>query len=698
MMSLLTPPSLVTNTHQARLAYVYVRQSSLGQVTRHVESTDLQYRLRERAVALGWPRERVQIIDEDLGQSGASAEPRTGFQHLIAEISLARVGIVLSWDASRLARNNRDWYQLLELCGLFGTLLADGERLYDPSAYHDRLLLGLSGMMSEAELHQLRRRLQAGAWHKAERGALALPLPVGFLRGPDGTVTLDPDEEVQARVRLVFTKFAELGSAKAVVRYLQQAGLPLPARPLQGPAPWPLRWEPARASRVLAILKNPAYAGAYVYGRSTRDRTRGRPGHPQSGIVRRPLEAWPICLREIYPAYLSWDEFMANQVRLRENQSRAHPARRGVPRQGPALLQGIARCGQCGGVMRVHYSGPRSDWPVYKCRATQAEYGGPACQEVRAPAVDAAVEATVLAALAPDQLALALAALDALEAEGQALHRQWQLRLERARYEAQRAERQYQAVEPEHRLVARSLERQWETALRAVEQLEHEYERWCHQQALTVTEADRQAIRALGEDLPALWSAPSTTPAERKQLLRLVVSEVILDQHRADGVVWVQINWQTGAHTEHWVRRRVRSYAECADRTGLRQRLGELAAARLEDEEIAATLDAEGYRPARGVSFNGPLIWRLRHVWRIPKPPVWATGTPPADATAYSVAGAAQALSVFPGTIYKWLRMGRLRGEQRKKNRQWIIYLNAEEVARLRAYAERVRPSRKGAV
>lgn len=303
MSSLLAAPSVVTSTHQARLAYVYVRQSSPGQVTRHGESTDLQYRLVERAVALGWPRDRVQIIDEDLGQSGTSAEQRTGFQHLIAEIGLARVGIVLSWDASRLARNNRDWYHLLELCGIFGTLLADGERLYEPSAYHDRLLLGLSGMMSEAELHQLKRRLQAGARHKAERGELALPLPIGYIRLPDGTVTLDPDEEIQARVRLVFAKFTELGSAKAVVRYLQRASLPLPARPLRGPAPHPLQWDTARASRVLAILKNPAYAGAYVYGRSTQDPTRRRPGRRQSGIVRRPPQDWPVCLRDRYPAW-----------------------------------------------------------------------------------------------------------------------------------------------------------------------------------------------------------------------------------------------------------------------------------------------------------------------------------------------------------------------------------------------------------
>jgi DNA invertase Pin-like site-specific DNA recombinase len=434
-----TPP--ITTAHRARLAYVYVRQSSVGQVLRHSESTALQYRLVERAIALGWPRDRIRIIDDDLGKSGTSADDRSGFQQLIAEISLARVGVVLSLDASRLARNNSDWHRLLELCALFGTLIADSERLYDPEAYHDRLLLGLSGMMSEAELHALQLRLQAGERHKAERGELALGLPAGLVRLADGTVILDPDEEVQARLRLVFQKFTELGSAKAVVRYYLRAGLPLPTRPRHGPAPHPLCWQPATSSRVLAILQNPAYAGAYVYGRSTTDRTRRTPGHPCSGQIRRPLEDWPVCLQGVYPAYIGWDEFVAIQARLSANQCRYDEEKHGVPRQGQALLQGIAVCGRCGMHMRLRYSGPRGQFPVYQCAYAQAQQGRPRCQEVRALGVDAEVERLVLAALAPDRLALALEAWEHLKEEEGALQHQWQLRLERARYEAERAQR-----------------------------------------------------------------------------------------------------------------------------------------------------------------------------------------------------------------------------------------------------------------
>jgi len=331
-------PTKITPTHQAKLAYIYIRQSSLSQVLRHTASTDLQYHLIERACALGWPRDRVVVIDEDLGKSGASAEQRSGFQRLLAEIGLARVGLVTSLDASRLARNNRDWYQLLELCAMFGALIADSEQLYDPRLYHDRLLLGLSGMMSEAELHHIKLRLQAGEWHKAERGELRVPLPVGLVRQRDGAVTLDPDEEIQGRLRLLFEKFATFGSAYQVLRYLHQAELPLPARPTLGPAPHEIVWHPATASRIFAILHNPAYAGAYVYGRKKIDPTRRKAGRPGSGSVRRPLNEWPVCLQGIYPAYISWDQFLANQERLRDNQNRYEHALHGVPRKGRALF------------------------------------------------------------------------------------------------------------------------------------------------------------------------------------------------------------------------------------------------------------------------------------------------------------------------------------------------------------------------
>lgn len=688
----------ITTAHLAKLAYIYVRQSSLGQVNRHRESTDLQYHLVERAVQYGWPRERVQVIDEDLGKSGASATERQGFHHLIAEIGLGRVGLVLSFDASRLARNNSDWYQLLELCSVFGCLMGDSERVYDPGLYSDRLLLGLSGMMSEAELHQLKRRLHTGAWNKAQRGELHQPLPVGLVRSSTGEVTFHPDEEVQARIRLVFAKFAELKVAKAVMRYCQDEELLLPSRPLRGPAPHEVIWQPARSSMVLAILQNPAYAGTYTYGRQTQDPTRRRPGRPSSGIVRRPIDQWPIVLHNIYPAYISWETFLANQAQLAANQSRYREERPGVPKKGQALLQGILRCGRCGALMRLRYSGPRGEFPVYECTYAYSEYGAARCQEVRGLGLDAEVEDLFLQALAPDQIRLALAALSELEQEYAGLKRQRELHLERLRYEAERARRQYEAVEPENRLVARTLERRWEAALRELEKAEQAHESWVTQQQLTVTTRDRQAILALAADLPSVWHAATTTGADRKQILRLIIKDVIVDQKRAQGQVWFQINWQTGAVSEHWYTRRVQSYDQHAEHDQIWQRIRELHAELKMDDEIAATLNEEGFRTTKHRPFDNQTIWLLRKRMGLaavkpngPHPMQWEDG-------AYSVEGAARVIGVFPGTIYKWLRAGRLEGVQLGKGMPWKITLAPDKIGELQDYVRRVRRPKKEAL
>ena len=443
----------ITTAHRAKLAYVYVRQSSPGQVRHHQESTELQYRLVERAALFGWPRERVHVIDDDLGKSGTSSRDRQGFQTLIAEVGLGKAGLVMSLDASRLARNNRDWHQLLELCSLFGVLIADGERLYDPGAYHDRLLLGLSGIMSEAELHQIKIRLHQGERQKAARGDLRLPLPAGLIHNRDGSVTFNPDEEVQERLRLVFAKFRELRSAKAVMRYLRHNKLLLPVRPLHGPAPHDVVWRSADSARVIHILKNPAYAGAYVYGRRRPDPLRRQPGSDRIGTVAVAPEEWSICLKDAHPAYLDWDEFMANRRQLANNVGRYDAGRTGAPRKGSALLQGNVSCGRCARRMCLRYSGPNGDYPVYVCAADKSSEGLPRCQEVRALAVDAEVERLILAALMPDQIALAVAALGEIEEETRTMERQWSLKRERARFDAERARRQYDAVEPENRLV-----------------------------------------------------------------------------------------------------------------------------------------------------------------------------------------------------------------------------------------------------
>jgi DNA invertase Pin-like site-specific DNA recombinase len=688
----------LTTAHRAKLAYVYVRQSSLNQVRHHQESTELQYRLVDRAVALGWPHERVQVIDEDLGKSGTDSIKRYGFQKLIAEIGLGNAGLVVSLDASRLARNNRDWHQLLELCSVFGVLIADGERLYDPRAYHDRLLLGLSGIMSEAELHQIRMRLHQGERQKASRGELRLPLPAGLAYDRAGTIILNPDEEVQARLFLVFAKFREVQSARGVMRFLRKNGLPLPVRPVLGPSPHEIVWHEADSSRVRSILQNPAYAGAYVYGRRQKDPSRCRAGSAR-GTVKVAIGDWAVCLQAAHPGYIGWEEFMANQRRLADNVNRYEAGHSGAPRKGVALLQGIAVCGRCGRRMSLRYTGPHGDYPVYCCRVDRDQRAGALCQEVRALPVDALLERILLEALAPDQIAIALAAMAQLEDESKQLDQQWTLRRERARYEAERARRQYDTVEPENRLVARSLERAWEDRLRAVEAIEQEYALWRSAEPVVMGEAERAALQKLGENLPRIWHADTTSAADRKRILRFIVREVSLDQKRQRGQVWLKIVWQTGAVSEHHLQRRVHTYGDYIDIDRLRQRITQLNDAGKMDKEIAVILNLEGFVAARGCAFKGENVWLLRKRWGIAtvkingtghNPPQWPDGS-------FSIQGTAVALGITPQTVFDYLARGLLVGHQLTKGQPWQVDLTPEQIKQLRARLRHTKRSKKEA-
>lgn len=683
----------ISTLQQSKLAYIYLRQSSMGQVRNNQESTALQYQLAERAALLGWPGEQIKIIDEDLGKSGKSIQDRHGFQNLIAEIGLGKVGLVLSLDASRLARNNSNWYKLLELCSIFSVLIADAERIYDLNTYHDRLLLGLSGLMSEAELHQIKIRLQNGARNKAERGELKISLPVGYVRLRSNEVILNPDEEVQQRIKLVFQKFKELSTANAVVRYLHKSGLYLPARPLNGPSPHAVIWRMATNTRVLQILKNPTYAGAYVYGRRIADPTKSKQGRPGSILL--PMNKWLVCLQGIYPTYIAWEEYLANQEQLSDNRNLYEKGKTGAARKGSVLLQGIAFCGLCSRRMRLRYSGNIGQYPVYECNADVLQDGKPCCQAIRALQVDDEVERIVLTALAPDRLVIALESLSQIEEEAKMLKRQWDLKLERARYEAERARRQYDAVEPENRLVARNLERHWEEKLRQAEQVEEQYQTWLREHKIEITEQERAEILALGENLPDIWHAPSTSPQQRKQIIRFIIKDVVLDQQREIGYIWIKINWQTGACSEHKLRRKTNSYENYSASEEIKKRILELNAEQKMDAEIARQLNAEGFVNTKGGQFNGPLIHLLRK--RIGaatvkingnsnNPLVWSDGT-------YSVAGVAQILQIHQSTVFQWLRCGKLTGVQLADGQPWKIHLTPEFITQLKASVRRVNQS-----
>jgi len=522
----------VTGAHLARTAYLYVRQSTLRQVLTNTESAARQYALRQKAIALGWQTEAIVTIDTDQGQSGASAVDREGFQHLVAEVSMGRAGIVLGLEVSRLARNNADWHRLLEICAMSATLICDEDGLYDPVDFNDRLLLGLKGTMSEAELHFIRARLIGGQLSKARRGELRMPLPVGLVYDPAGKVALDPDTGVQQAIRHVFTLFARTGSARATVQHFNADGLLFPVRVRTGAHKGELAWMPLQHWRVLRTLHNPRYAGAFAYGRR-RERVAAN-GKKTFTIL--PREQWIALFPDAHPGYISWDTYETNQ-RLLLGNATAHGQDRaaGPAREGTALLQGLAICGRCGRRMTVRYHTRRDvEVPDYQCQNRCIQDGAQRCQTIPGGVVDAAVGTLLLEALTPHALEVALtvqAELDTRAAEADALRRG---HVERARHRADLARRRYLAVDPDNRLVADSLEADWNDALRALQTAREDYERASAAATATLTDELKDRIRSLATDFPALWSNPNTQQRDRKRMVRLLVDDVTL--HKTDAI------------------------------------------------------------------------------------------------------------------------------------------------------------------
>ena len=460
----------IQNTHCERIAFVYVRQSTPLQVIENRESTERQYHLRDRAIELGWPPSRVEVIDEDQGRSGSSAAHRSGFQRLASEVGLGKVGIVFMLEASRLARNNSDWYRLIEICGVSGTLIADESAVYNPREPNDRLLLGVKGTISEAELFTLRTRLYEGRWNKARKGMLHFPLPVGYMQTADGGWSLDPDTQVRERLDYVFDSFRRQGVVRAVVRDLREQGLELPTRVTAKEGYGSLVWKGPSLSAVIRILHNPAYAGAYVYGRWEYSSERRSAKTGKASAHARSVAQWPVNITEHHPAYLSWEEFVKNQERLRQNWS--HEGNRGAPREGSALLQGIVHCGVCGRKMSVQNRAAKDKRsPSYICGRGYQDGDAKICQSMTSRPVDAAVVEAFLTAVSPISLQVATRVLDQVEQDLIVQRRQRDLQLEQSRYEARLAQRQYDAVDPANRLVAAELERRWNEKLERVAQL-----------------------------------------------------------------------------------------------------------------------------------------------------------------------------------------------------------------------------------
>jgi DNA invertase Pin-like site-specific DNA recombinase len=587
--------------HLRRQAVVYVRQSTLQQVRGNRESSTRQYALADRAKALGWPAGAVQTMDDDQGRSGAHAGHRHGFKKLLAEIGAGQVGVVLALEASRLARSSVDCHRLVEVCVVTKTLLADESAVYDPRDPNDRLLLGVKVTLSEAELMTIRCRLHDGRWSKARRGELAQSLPVGFVRTETGAVVKHPDRQVQSRLRYLFDLFAELRVARRVVVRLRQEKLKIPAQAWGGPGHGEVRWKVPTFGAVMRLLHNPAYAGAYVYGQKEYDSFDRSPATGKARTKPRPLADWPVCDRDVYPAYLSWEQFVRNQETLRDNWFR-HGSR-GAPRKGTALLQGIVRCWRCGARMSVfYYSTKERRAPGYGCVAGYAN-GGPTCQMMSSAPVDAAVAELFLAAVTPAQVDVALRALDAYEAEQAEAKRQRRMQLQQAGYEVEMARRRYEATDPANRLVAAELEARWEQALRERERLVREAEALDRQAASPLGAAEHRRVREMAADLGKVWHAATTGAADRKEVLRFLVHRVYLDGVTEAGQIRIEVEWHTGARTPVTVPRPlVGAWAPRTPAAAV-ERIRELLPAH-DYVTIAGMLNAEGFRTAKGLKFD----------------------------------------------------------------------------------------------
>ena len=605
--------SKVTAAHLARQAILYVRQSSLQQVHDHRESTARQYDLQRRARALGWAPEQLLVIDEDLGRSGASAEARSGFQRLVAEVGLGRVGLVMGLEVSRLARNSTDWHRLLEICALAETLILDEDGIYDPSHFNDRLLLGLKGTMSEAELHVLRARLLGGQLNKARRGELWMAPPLGYVWAGE-QLAVDPDAAIQAAVRLLFETFRRTGSAGQVVRHFAREGLRWPRRLHTGVRAGEIVWVPLEHSRVLGILHNPRYAGAFVYGRT---RQRKVLVGAQARYRKLPRAEWKVFLPDAHPAYIPWEEFEANQATLRGNAHGYGADRWTTPaREGAALLQGLVLCGRCGRRMSVRYAvrhgQPR---PEYTCERDGIQTGQPVCQIVPGTVVDQAVAAAVLEAVTPAALDVALEVFEELRHRKAEVDRCRRAEVTRLREEAELAQRQFLLVRPEHRLVADTLERHWNEKLAQLAAAEEAYRCATDADGPALTAADRDRIHALATDLPQVWADPRTPMRERKRMLRLLLEDVTL--RKGDQTIQVQLRWKGGAISALERPRPLGAPDLRRTPAAIVEEIRALATAQT-DGQIAATLNGRWHRTGTGQPFTRLRVRTLREAYGIP--------------------------------------------------------------------------------
>jgi DNA invertase Pin-like site-specific DNA recombinase len=669
----------ITTVHLSRQAIVYLRQSSAAQVEHNRESTERQYALVGKARELGWPEDRILVIDEDLGLSASGSVVRSGFSRLTAEVALARVGLVLGLEVSRLARNNADWHRLIDLAGLTDTLIGDADGIYHPALFNDRLLLGLKGTMCEAELHVLRARLNGGIRNKAARGELRIALPVGFVWGEaEGEVLLHPDEAVVTLIRTIFDCFTETGSARRVWLWFRDQGLQLP---LRMSAHAEIRWVDASYHAIHQILNNPIYAGAYVYGKTRMETTLDPSGSRRKRLKQLPRDQWQVLIKEHHQGYIDWQTYEANQQRIARNTRPGPHKAGGAVREGGALLQGLASCGHCGRRLRTHYRG-RNSTPGYHCDGENLVAGrGSYCLNIGGVQIDDAVARAFIATLEPARIAATLAAAEQLEMDREAALQHWRLGVERATYAAALAERRYRAVDPDNRLVARGLERAWEESLKALEAAKAELTRRENECPRMLSSEERDHIGTLGPDLETVWRAATTTARDRKELLGTLLEEVIIKVDRDKSTANLTLRWKGGALTEIDLalsHKRQAAVRTDEDTVALVRRL----AMHYPDTVIAGILNRQRRRTAKGHRFEGNRVATLRTNWKIP---CFVPKNDVAEGELMTIKSAAIALGVAPSTIHRLLNDGIIAGEQITLGAPWRIRLTDELKARFNA-------------
>lgn len=637
-------------THLQKPAYIYIRQSTMAQVRHHQESTERQYALKDKAIALGWSAETIRILDRDLGISGAQVKGREDFQSLVADVSMRKVGAVFSLEASRLSRSSADWHRLLELCAFTDTVIIDEDGIYNPADFNDQLLLGLKGTMSQAELHFLRARLQGGKRNKAQKGELRTPLPVGFVHDEEGSIVFDPDSQVQHVVRFLFDSFRQTGSAYGVVHHFSKTGLQFPKRAYGGAWNGRLIWGRLTGSRVLGVLKNPVYAGAYVHGRYQSIKEITPQGTLCSRVKKMPISDWTVLIQGHHEGYISWEEFMQNEQLLDRNRTNAEDTLLGgAAREGLALLQGLLLCAHCGRRITVRYKGNGGIYPTYECNWRRREaLSSRGCLHLRCDLADRPIISRVLELIRPRQIEIAIKAMEELQRRQNSVDTQWRMKIERAQYEAHLTQRRYEEVDPANRLVAATLERRWNEALTKLVEIKETFSQYQRQKGIVVTEEQKVELRTLARDLPRLWKAPTTKAKDRKRILRLLIKDITVEKLPTPKQMVLHVRWQGGAVEDIPViippnrSDQIRYPEETIERI---RRL----AKNHTDAQIASVFNREKIKSAKGNRFTPKIIGWIRYKHRICGPSLKRPGE-------LTVTETAKKFDVSRHVVYYWIK------------------------------------------